>query len=174
MFSADSYREPLDVSAGLYSPFTFAQARALIQQVFGVGLIFGSDALGLSTVDEAVKRFIPTDLPEETRGEFTLIDTDPRQGSELEEWLRAYCARHSKHERLIVAHRATADSLRMAELVETAVGFCRKRQTSQRQWMRVLFAFDPAATWAWMQLPADRREGLEEACDAVVPLAALG
>lgn len=171
VFSADSYREPLDTSAGLYSPFTFAQSRALVQPAFGVGLIFGSDALGLSTVNEAVKRFIPADLPEETPGESTLIDTELREGRTLDEWLRSHCERHPKHERLIVAVRAAADALVTAEMVETAVSFCRRRQKSQRQWMRVLFVFDPATTWSWMQLSSDRREKLEESCDAVVPLA---
>ena len=171
VFSADSYREPLDVIAGLYSPFTFAQARALTQPTFGVGLIFGSEALGLATVNEAIRRFIPGDLPEEVRGEFALTDTQFREGPALEEWLRSYCEEHSKHERLIVAHRATTDSVVMAELVETALGFCGRRHKSQRQWMRVLFIFDPVATWNWIQLPTKRRENLEEACDAVVPLA---
>lgn len=171
VFSADSYREPLDTSAGLYSPFTFAQSRALVQPRFGVGLVFGSDALGLSAVNEAVKRFIPADLPAGKGGAFTLVDTEFPEGRAFEEWLRSHCERHQKHERLIVAPRAMADALMTAKMVETAARFCGRRQKSQRQWMRVLFIFDPTATWNWLQLPAERREELEETCDALVPLA---
>lgn len=171
VFSADSYREPIDTNAKLYSPFTFAQSRVLAQPAFGVGLIFGSDALGLSSVNEAVKRFIPADLLEETRGDCTFVDAKVREGRALKEWLHSHCECHPKHERLIVAYRATADALVTAEMVEATVSFCNRRQRSQRQWMRVLFIFDPESTWSWTQLPTNRREKLEDACDAVVPLA---
>jgi hypothetical protein len=52
-------------------------------------------------------------------------------------------------------------------LVRAALHFCTRHQ-SRKRWMRVLFLFDPPATWAWLSLPQRQREELETRADAVV------
>src|SRR5690606_28807972 len=41
-------------------------------------------------------------------------------------------------------------------------------QQTRSRWVKIVFTFDPAATWQWLTLPSERRKRLENQADAVV------
>ena len=169
-FIADSHRAPLDNTGHRYSPLTYAQDRELHILQYGVGLIFGSSALGLSQLPDAFRQFIPPDLPEGVLGRLKDVDTTISDGPALMDWLRQFQEEHKKYERLIAIQRASGASDAIQRQVEMALEFCRLRRKSQQQWMRVFFIFDPAATWTWLQVNEAVRNRLEDEADAVVSL----
>jgi hypothetical protein len=164
-YDADSHHAQLDEIARRYNPLTYAQERALNPPRFGVGLIFASNALGFDQLEDAVKRFIPADLPEEVPAEFAVIPPEIETAQETEQWLRSFLEGRAKHERLVVFQRAGGSALSMAERVREAIRLCRARR-SQKQWMRVIFAFDSQATWLWTSMPPEMLSELEEQADA--------
>ena len=150
-----------------YSPLTYTQERILAPQKFGVGLVCASEATGLGSLQNAFKRYIPPDFD---AGAYAEIPTDIIDGEGLNTWLDQHLQARRHHERLVVCHRPPNTARgNLENLVEAALDFCRRRRprTSQR-WLRVLFVFDPPATWAWLSLPQNKREELENLVDAVV------
>jgi hypothetical protein len=165
-FDANDYHAPLDDSAEHYSPLTYAQERNLSQQQWGVGLVFASEALGLSAVPKAFERFLPMQLPEGVGG-YAEIPAEMTTGEQLNAWLVHHLQTYAGYERLIIYQRLTGCKQEdMASLVDAAWHFCRHHQVPQR-WMRVLFLFDPPGTWRWLSLPQTRREELENRADAL-------
>ena len=166
-FDADSHHTLLDPATQYYSPLSYAQERSLTQAQFGVGLIFASEALGLVLLQETFNRFIAGN-GSESPAMCTEIPTDITDGEQLLAWLDQYLQMHERHERLIVYQRPS-DSARgnLGNLVRVALDFCMRHQ-SRKRWMRVLFLFDPPATWAWLSLPQRQRGELENRADAVV------
>jgi len=74
---------------------------------------------------------------------------------------------YARRERHVVYHRPAVNKPENLEsLVREALNFCRRHQSRER-WMRVLFIFDPQATWAWLSLPQGLRTDLENRADAV-------
>lgn len=71
VFDPDKYHALLP--GGHYTPLTFAQESSLNQQRSGVGLIFASEALGGNRLEEAFKRFIPSEMPSRTKTEVRSI-----------------------------------------------------------------------------------------------------
>lgn len=165
-FDADSHHVPLDDAAQRYSPLTYAQERSLNQPRFGVGLIFASEALGFLYIPATLKRFIPSDLPEDILADWADIPPEIVSGVQIREWLRRYLGNHAKYHRLIVCQRITGGHEAAEERVQVAWEFCRQHHQSAKQWLRVLFVFDAPATWMWLSLPRARREALEERVDA--------
>lgn len=168
-FSPDSHHAPLDDNASRYSPFTFAQSRFLNDKRFGVGLIFGSQALGMDLVENAIKtHFVPPD----SSGKHRKIALGPNRGSALIQWLEKFRKTNPDTEQLI-AYRfirgGTSGDL-MTEQVEAALKFCRKHQRSKRQWMRIFLIFDSVSTYEWLQLPLSEFTRLESEVDSAVTL----
>lgn len=167
-FDADNHHAPLDDDARRYSPLTHSQERSLNPPQFGVGLVFASDVLGLSTLPEAFRRFVPRELPENV-AVFTETPSAITSGERLRNWLDRHMQIHPSHERLIVYHRAKRRPPEdLEDLVREALRFCDRHQ-SRKRWMRVLFLFDPQATWTWLSLPQNLREDLENRADYVTP-----
>ena len=54
----------------------------------------------------------------------------------------------------------------LASLVQEAKAFC-ERHNSPDRWLRILFVFEPRASWRWLSLPTGVRDDLENRCDAV-------
>ena len=73
--------------------------------------------------------------------------------------------------RIFVCRRMRPPKEAMADLVETAISFCAKRKSNQRQWISsILFIFDAAATAEWLQLAPELHADLESNADALVCL----
>jgi hypothetical protein len=52
--------------------------------------------------------------------------------------------------------------------VQAALRICQRHERSKKQWLRILFLFDPETTWTWLSLPLPLRCELEERADALV------
>lgn len=163
----DSHRPPLDDSASRYSPFTYQQSRVLNAKRYGVGLVFGSKALNIDDVRNAIEgHFVPKD----SSGKIQECRVTSERGSAFSQWLAEKLERNPDKERLIVYRNMGGVPDIMAEQVMTAIQFCSRRQRSQRQWMRIIFIFDSVATSQWLQLPVSQKTEIEEQVDALVTL----
>lgn len=163
----DNHHTPLDDAAQRYSPLTYAQERELNPPESGVGLVFASNAMGLAILPEAFKRFIPPDLPDNT-GACAEIPWWVTDDKKMRRWLEEYLQTYSRHERLIAYHKPEGRKPEdLQTLVQGALDFCR-RHRARRQWIRVLFLFDPQATWTWLSLPQSLWEDLENRANAAV------
>lgn len=163
---ADSHHAPLDEEASRYSPLTYADERSLTLARSGVGLVFASGVLGASQLRAAIRRLLPSDLPNEV-GDCTEIPSST-SGDRLKDWLRRHVDKHPKTERMIVYQQMPYAAPReMAYTVNLAQRFCRGLQIRNR-WLRVIFLLDHWATWRWIELPSSERLALEEASDAAL------
>jgi hypothetical protein len=164
----DSHHTLLDDPTLIYSPFTYAQARKLKAKQFGVGLVFGSDALGLRHVKEASRQFVAPDSPTDKTGAWEEMRSVAISAETTRQGLQRFWSRHQDCSRLIAYRAMRGSGEQLLEQVTAVIDFCAKHARSQRQWLRVLLAFDPSATWEWVHLAADLRVELEQKADAVV------
>lgn len=152
------------------SPLTHQQSGELVRPQFGVGLVFGSPALGWADLPSAVKQLVPPgDGQDATVQEKVVIasaDSVATWGDTLHEFLDG----HRQATRLVLLASLAGDFSGIETLVRTSVEFCRKRERTERQWLRVLLAFDPQAAWAWHLLPDTLRAELENTVSASVRL----
>jgi hypothetical protein len=163
----ESHHAPLDARATKYSPFTYQQSRVLDARRFGVGLIFGSVALNLNLVSNAIESHF---VPEGGQGIVRQMRLASGQGAAVTQWLGDILDRYNDRERIIIYSHIQGTPETLREQVETAVQFCAKRQRSKYRWMRVLFVFNEIATYQWTQLPSETRLNLEDEIDAIVSL----
>ena len=168
-FDADSHHALLDPAAQRYSPLSYVQERLLNQFQFGVGLVFGSDALGLAHLREATKRFIPPDLTRK-QGIWSEVTVVSNSGQALRQWLEKHMDRNAETERLVVFHDLKGTTAQLAEQVEAALAVCQRFRRRRGQWMRIILALDPYHTWRWLKLPAEHLGVLENTVDAAVSL----
>ncbi|MBP2641119.1 MAG: hypothetical protein H6Q66_2070 [Firmicutes bacterium] len=167
--SADGLHAPVDCVGKQYSPFTQAQERLINQNPFGVQLIFGSPALGVSMVEDAVKRMLPDTLLKERLGVFKSVPKTIISASKFSRWLEDYLKKHDQYERVIIYKELDGIEDSPTKLVEAACdllqAYRRKRQST-----RIIFTLQPLAVWKWLQIPKYRREGLENRVSAIVSL----
>lgn len=162
---SDDHHASLDDATQTYSPLTYAQENRLNREKFGVGLIFASEATGLSALPKALRRLVPLDLPEEL-GICTEIPISITTRDQLGTWLKAHLHKYSSHERLTVYYRPiNLTSSELANLVDEAVSFCTE-QKPQKRWLRVFFIFNERDTWNWLSQTIEHREDLENRADA--------
>lgn len=166
-FTADSYHTHLDQKAEHYSPLTHSQARSLNLPKFGVGMIFASEAMGFSYLPKALDRFV---APEAMQVEHcTEVPGPPVGDQEFRKWLGEHIQVNSQYERLIVHLKMARHSFEIQrDLVLEAVDFCRRHQKSRKQWVRVIFLFDAAATMTWLSQSHEVRDSFENSVDAIV------
>lgn len=164
----DSHRAPLDETARRYSPFTYAQSSILRNQSFGVGLVFGSEALGLRAVPDASQKFIPTNETGLIDGEWEELRFAGNSGGAIEQSLQKFLKQHDNTSRLVTLRHMAGSPRQLVEQVEAALSFCKQYDRRRRQWMRVILLFDTVSTWEWLNLTSDTRSDLESLVDATV------
>ena len=170
-FEANNHHAPL-ANPRQYSPLSYEQERILAspQKQSGVGLIFSSEALGMSKLRSAFRRFVPYDSSE---GTYSDIPNDVTDGDQLSEWLDANLQTHGSSEQRVVCLAPSAKArLNLESLVDVALRFCTRHQPrTGQQWFRVLFLMDPSSTWHWLSLNSGKREELENrAIGVLLPL----
>ena len=162
-FHADSYHVLLD--GQLYSPLTHIQENFLKNpESPGVGLVFASDSLGLSHIEAAFQRFIPADLPA-NKGSCQEIPPEALSSTMLVPWLSEYLDAHKASEQLILWGSFRETNTHLLETVKAAhreIGRLRTR------WVRLLFVFNPGATWNWLSLPPLGHKDIEKQVDVVI------
>lgn len=145
-----------------FSPITFAQERSLNSPKSGVALLFGSYALGVGNLSQALQRLIP-----EKDGAWTEIRVAARNSEAIQKQLKEFVRENSSAGRLIAYRELDGSGASIAEEILGAVQFCRQ---IRRQILRVCFTLDANAALQWFQLPAEIREGIEEKVDVVMSL----
>ena len=162
---------------GFFSPLTRAQEAQVAPPEYGVGIVHGSEALGLSRAEGAVRALVPRDLP---AAEFAVgrIPDTARSGEAMRRWLREFARRHREQARLFAWTVLSAEHAETAvETVEAAIAYCEAKRGDPRQWLRVIVFLDPHATKGWMESEPGRRQELEQRADVVTwlrPLSATG
>ena len=167
-FEANNHHAPL-ANTRQYSPLSYKQERILAspQIQSGVGLIFSSEALGMSRLQSAFKRFAPEDSDEGTYTDIPIYVTD---GIRFNEWLDENLQPHGRNKYNVVCLRPSERAREnLKDLVDVALRFCaRHRPRTGQQWFRVLFLLDPPSTWKWLSLPLNTRKNLENRANGVV------
>ena len=120
----------LNASKRLYSPLTLVQEGRLLQaEQAGVSLIFGSQALGLEVLKQALKRMGGMEWPNQ---DVAWLDASARRQQPL--FYRPV--------------RGTGGN--MAHFVWHVLNSYNKKRQRPRQ---VVFLFEPATSWAWLKSP---------------------
>ena len=150
-----------------FSPLTIAQERSLNLRQTGVGLIFSSEALGLSSLPDVFHRLIPENQPDDIKAEGAEIPASVTDALGLEAWLRGFVEARPNHERLISYQRISEGVEDLGDYITAARVFCDVRYKKTR-WLRLLFILDPVAMWRWSALPQDVRNRLETQVDSPI------
>ena len=121
----------LDSPKRLYSPLTLVQEGRLQQtERSGVSLIFGSQALGLDVLIQALKRVGGIEWPQ---------DKDIS-------WL-------ARRQQSLFYRPIRGTGGNMAQFVWDILNSHNSRNKKRQQPRQVVFLFDPAASWAWLKSP---------------------
>ena len=154
VFRSDSHRMLLGKTARR-SPLTVAQCRQLGKREFGSGLIYGSRALGWDDLPVACAQLLAGGSPPDEALE--VVASAPTGNADWEAWLRNFVESHEHCQRLIVLAAVSGSGAEIESVVRQSMEFCRRRERSERKWMRVLLRLDPTATWTWQKLPPATR-----------------
>lgn len=170
----DEHHPVLNPDEDRYSPFTFAQERRLTWEGYGVGLIFGSPALGFDDLREALKRLLPPESALDAQGhilEEIHISAATEEG--IARALDKLLERHRKSIRLLILRRLPSGSEPQAIVnqIRGAIRWCQKHsRTRTPSQVQVLFLFDPAAIWTWVRVDGKIRQSLEDEARTVITL----
>lgn len=157
----ESFHAHLDV--GVFSPFTFAQERALNNPKSGVALLFGSNALGFANLDNALRRLLPDDS-----GAWKEIRIASRGYEAIQQQLKVFIKANPDSNFFIAYRDLDCNSVQMRDEVLSAIRFC--NQIKGRITLRVTFGLNPQSAWQWFQLPREQREALEEQAEVNLSL----
>lgn len=139
-------------------------------QELGVGLVFGSRALGVDSVTEAIRRA----FADNERAREREIRVPAPGGEALRIWLEQVFERDVEDNKGLLVYRRLGYDVGREEMVaqvQAALSFVRRHRRAQRRWLRILFIFDEVATLEWLRLaPVERQSLEEEAVSAAVAL----
>ena len=146
-----------DGESSLFSPLTLIQEGQLESgQRSGVTLVFGSDALGLEVLSQALRRLcgdqgraIPMDLS--------------IQPDRMVAWLEKYAVRRKRTELTYGWLNGGADQ--MAQCVESVLDMCRVFNRKRRRPLQVVFVMNVDAALTWMKMEERTRKRLEDRSD---------
>lgn len=167
----DRQRPMLRTKSGECGALTQAQERLLITPRLGVGLIFGSPALGLTALSDSIHRaFIgggPIDGEDAVaRRNLTLLPSAIVTGEELGRWLVQHVREHPPTKGDVIMQVVADGGDSFNDRVEAAIDVVRKPGLLKpRHWMRLVFVLGPAATWRWQHLATDLRDRLDRGLD---------
>jgi len=165
--------EPLRVEShhalvnGSYSPLSYAQERVLNASRAGVGLVFGSAALGIDSLRNASKRFVAAEDMAHSNESWEEIRLLARGGDALRQWLRKYNEKHRYDSRIVLFRDLEGTPAEMQEQVATAVDFCR---SFPKKAVRIILALDSSWAWEWFLLDSKHRSQTEQQVDVVMSL----
>ena len=149
----------LDARNRLYSPLTLLQESDLQKSgESGVSLVFGSPALGLDVLNQALNRIGGSEIPTQ---ELTRVERTCK-------WLQDYAARKRPGADQSLAYgqlRGTGGN--MAQCVWHVWNMCETFNQGRRRPLKVIFILNPAATRSWLKMDADQRTDRENRADLI-------
>jgi hypothetical protein len=147
-----------------FSPFTLANEQQLYtKRTSEVVLIFGSASAGLYDVQTSMYRTLPSN------GKIIQLGISSQNGIALRQQLEKLRKEYKESSYLIAMREMFAESEQLLDQVESAINLCRHYRSSDPK-LRVIFIFDPLASWQWYQIPSDQRLSIEEKVDLVLSL----
>ena len=168
-YKADSHHAPLDQKARRYNPLTYQQARDLNQKNWGVSLLLGSEATGLSLLPKSFTSFLPPSTID-MQGSCTRMPLHVIDKETIQRWLDINNRKKADEPLTIFYHEPMeCNQQQLALLVEGALNFCRRHQ-SRRRILRVFFILDSIQTLKWLSIPKETRDGLESRLDISLSL----
>ena len=150
----ESFHAQMDT--GSFSPLTFANERSLNNQRTGVAMIFGSEAIGINNLDNALRRLVPQET-----GIYKEIRIAAHGAEQIQSQLKSYMKENPKANFLLAYRELDCDWMTMVKEVSAAIQLC-SHYEKQHVTLRVVFGLDSQATWQWFQIPGDQRESIEE------------
>ena len=153
----ESQHELLDNTKRLYSPLTLVQEGRLQQtRTSGMSLVFGSQALGMDVLDQALKHLGGSEpIPLQVHADQTAV------------WLDSYARKQRGRERILTYGRLRGTGGEMAQCVWNVLKMCRNFNQRRRRPLQIVFILKPEAAWTWLKLPTDQRTGFEDQADPV-------
>lgn len=157
-FQPDSHHVLLDGRGRRYSPLTLVEEGRLQQAGrSGVSLVFGSQALGLDVLDQALIRIGGIEIPAQE-----LV-----QANRICAWLNSHARKQRGVEQSLTYGRLRGTSGEMAKCVWKVSEMCRDFNQRRRRPLQVVFLLKPEAAWTWLKVPPDQRTGLEDKVDPI-------
>ncbi len=148
----------LDDQNRLYSPLTLVQEGSLKQiRSSGVNLVFGSQALGLNVLDQALKRMDGSEIPAQ---ELT-------QAKRTCEWLDSHARKQQGIEQVLVYGRLGGPGGDMVQCVWEVSKKCKEFNKNRRRPLQVVFVLNPETAWTWLRLAADQGTDREAWADPI-------
>lgn len=148
----------LDDQGHRYSPLTFVEEGRLRQtRPSGVSLVFGSQALGMDVLDEALDRMGGNEIPAQEL-------TQPNRTCA---WLDSQAKRQRGIEQLLTYGRLRGTGGDMAQCVWEVSQMCEDFNQRGRRPIQVVFILKPETTWTWLRLPAKGLTDLEDGIDTI-------
>ncbi len=163
-------RADLDIKAGTWSPLTLAQEGALLKGQTGVGLVFGSEALGFGDLPLRLKRLV-SGPGEGTDSSLVVLPPECVSVGGVQSFLETRVFNHDSGKHVLSingSHLWSFDKSPGQALLEIQA-LLRKRRAKHRT-VHCVFTFDAAATSRWFSRPEPERSADEDAIDAVVTL----
>lgn len=145
-----------------FSPLTFVQERALNNPESGVALIFGSPALGIRSLNRALKCLMPEGL-----GAWCEVRIAARNANAIHQQLSSFVHDNPSASFLVAYRELDGTPEELAEQVLAAVHYC---QQIRSRTLRVCFEMDSSTAWQWFQLPKENREKIEKRASVIVTL----
>jgi hypothetical protein len=149
-----------------FSPLTYAQERFLNKSRTGLGIIFGSEALGFNDLVETFNHFLPEDNADNGTGRLAEIPDSVKTGADLTLALQKLSGTQSHYQKQVLYQFVNSQG-EIEQCVNTALEFCKTRRSDGRV-TRLILIFGPAAIWKWLALPSPLRDRLEAEADACV------
>ena len=152
-FQPDSQHLLLDDQGRRYSPLTLVEeGRLQHTRRSGVRLVFGSPALGLDVLEQALNRMGGSEIPAQE-----LI-----QANRTCAWLNSHARKQRGVEQLLTYGQLRGTGGYMAQCVWDVRQMCEGFNQRARRPLQVVFILKPEAAWTWLRLPADQRTSLED------------
>lgn len=163
-FDPNSFRRPLNgENDGRRSPLTFAQESDILKSENDIRLIFGSGALKIQQVLEAVEGVV-----EDYAGQvYSLADdvqSDVQSSTDLQSWLQK-CIDDQEEGYVVPViplEKAGPEPNNLIEWIETARDILNRR-SSEKRTIRILFLVTPEVTQIWLNVPEKTRKELATA-----------
>ena len=147
-FQPDSQHVLLDDRDRRYSPLTLVEEGRLQQAgESGVSLVFGSQALGLDALDQALIRIGGIEIPAQE-----LV-----QANRTCAWLNSHARKQRGVEQSLTYGRLLGTSGGMAKCVWNVLEMCRNFNQRRRRPLQVVFLLKPEAAWTWLKVHPDQR-----------------
>ncbi len=163
------YHRQLILKTNRRSPFTLAQMSQLLKQSFGVGIIFGSDALGFIDIEPSLREAFGRATDREVRIEVQALTIASGTASGWKTQLEQLRDQAGKTPRIVLVVDVE-DTLEIPAVIQQSLDFCQRRRKAEQSWVRILLRLPPLAVKAWHSLPSETRLTLESAVDCVVAM----